>query len=359
MVLGSVFLGVSVALQAAEPPQLNVYNWTDYITPEVLAQFTEETGIVVNYQTYESNEELSAALADASVALDLVGPSAEVLSEHLKAGRLQPLDRSQLTRFPNLDTTLLEKTAFYDPGNQYALPYLWGTVGIGYNMQALADRGVSAKDLATWGSFFDPQVMQKFSDCGINLLDSPDDIFDVGLKFLGLDPSSSKSVDQYKVGNLLAKIRPYVTSFDSSGYIDRLASGDVCITLAWSGDVALARDRAEAIGSSVRLEYVIPSEGTALWIDTLAIPARAKHPRNAHLFLNFLLRPEVIAAVSNYAQYANANASATPLVDASLRSNPSIYMSSEALAKTWLATPFEASAANVRAKLWQRLVARE
>ncbi|MBU3070947.1 extracellular solute-binding protein [Aestuariicella sp. G3-2] len=353
----AVFLSaMGLMAHADEAPVLNVYNWTDYITDEVLQQFERETGIEVNYQTYESNEELNRKLASSSGELDIIGPSGEFLPMHARKGALLPLDFSRLPNMNNLDKNLLEKLAVYDPDNQYAIPYLWGSVGIGYNVDKIRSQLGSEEALATWGSFFDPAFMAQFSDCGINLLGSQEDIFDISLKYLGYDPNSQKRANQYQVANLLAKIRPYISSFDSSDYIDQLASGDVCVTLAWSGDVDLARERAKELNSNVKLNYVIPQEGTALWVDTLAISANAKHPQNAHKFLNFLMRPDVIAKVSNYARYANANEQATSLVDERMTSDPNIYMPPEKISHTWMSYAQDAEILELREKLWSRLV---
>ncbi len=349
-------IAVMVSPLRAEEPVLNVYNWTDYITDELLQQFERETGIKVNYQTYESNEELNRKLASASADLDVIGPSGEFLPMHLQRGALMPLKQEWLPNLQHLDPALQEKMATYDPQNRHAIPYLWGSVGIGYNVNQIVNQLGDDRALATWDSFFDPEFMAQFADCGINLLGSQEDIFDISLKYLGYDPKSDKKAHQYQVANLLAKIRPFISSFDSSDYIDDLATGKICVTLAWSGDVDFARERAAELNSKVKLKYVIPSEGTALWIDTLAIPAQAAHPQNAHKFLNFLMRPEVIAQVSNYARYANANSAATPMVDSAMRNDPNIYMQADTINNTWLSNTPSREILDSRERLWQRLV---
>ncbi|GAB3099335.1 extracellular solute-binding protein [Aestuariicella hydrocarbonica] len=346
----------TVWVQADEPPILNVYNWTDYITDDVLDQFERETGIKVNYHTYESNDELNRAIASNSTEMDVIGPSGEFLPFHEEKGSLLRLDKSLLPNLANLEPTLQDKMSTYDPGNQYAIPYLWGSVGIGYNVKKIRAKLGDETALATWGSFFDPEFMAQFANCGINLLGSQEDIFDISLKYLGYDPQQHKRAYHYQVANLLAKIRPYISSFDSSDYIDDLASGKICVTLAWSGDVDLARERARELNSKVELKYVTPNEGTALWIDTMAISAKAKHPGNAHQFLNFLMRPDVIADISNYARYANANQKATALVDASMRNDPNIYMSDANMENTWLSYTPDKETLELREKIWSRLV---
>jgi putrescine transport system substrate-binding protein len=318
---------------AAEEPVLNIYNWSDYIAEDTLANFTKETGIKVNYDTFDSNEVLEAKLVAGNTGFDLVVPSLTFLARQIQAGVFQPLDKSKLTNYGNVDPEIMALIAKNDPGNTYAVNYLWGTTGIGYNVKKI--REILGPDAPTdsWALFFDPKNLSKLKQCGVYVLDTPSEVLPLALNYLGEDPNSFDEAVIRKGEALMKSIRPYITQFHSSEYINALANGDACIAIGWSGDVFQARDRAEEAGKGVEIAYVIPKEGAAVWFDMMAIPKDAKHPDNAHKFINYLLRPDVMAGISNYVAYANANKASLPMVDQALKDNPGVYPTPEASKK--------------------------
>ena len=272
----------------------------------------------------DSNEVLEAKLLAGNTGYDIVVPSASFVARQIQAGVFQPLDKSKLSNYSNLDPEIMKALDGYDPGNQYIIPWMWGTTGIGYNVQKIKERMPEAP-LDSWGMIFKPEVVSKFADCGVTTLDAPAEVFPTALRYLGLPTSSQKEGDLKKVEELVMPVRPHIKYFHSSQYINDLANGEICLVLGWSGDVFIARDRAEEAGKGVEIGYTIPKEGALIWFDTMAIPKEAPHPQNAHLFLNYILQPEVIAAVSNYVNYANGNAAATQFVSDEVKNDPSIY----------------------------------
>ena len=310
---------------ASEEKILHVYNWNDYIAKDTIANFEKETGIKVVYDVFDSNEVLEAKLFSGNTGFDLVVPSSDYLGRQLNAGIFQKLDKSQLSNLGNLDPAVLKLLQEKDPDNAHAIPYLGGTTGIGYNVDKVA--AVMGKDfqMNSWDAVFKPENLAKLHQCGVAFLNSPTDLFTVALRYLGRNPNSQDPQDYKEASAMLAKLRPYITYFNSSQYINDLANGDICVAIGWSGDVMQAASRAQESGNQVHVNYVIPREGSDVFYDMLVIPSDARHPGNAHAFINYLLRPEVIAKITNYVSYANANAAATTLVDQSIRDNPNIY----------------------------------
>ena len=303
---------------------LNVYNWSDYIDPQVLQDFERETGIKVRYDVFDSNEVLETKLLTGHSGYDVVVPSAYFLERQVKAGVFRKLDKSQLPGLANLDPGIVAQAARHDPGNEHSVVYMWGTTGIGYDA-AKVKAIMPDAPVDSWQLIFDPAVIAKFKDCGVSMLDDPTDMVGTALLYLGKDPNSESAADLEAAEELLLQIRPYLRTIHSSQYIDQLANGELCVVVGYSGDVLQARDRAAEAGKPIDIAYSIPREGALLWFDTLAIPADAEHPENAHKFIDYLLRPAVAAANSNFVSYANANAAATPLVDVELRNDPGIY----------------------------------
>jgi putrescine transport system substrate-binding protein len=312
------------AAPAAEEPVLNVYNWSDYIAEDTIANFTKETGITVTYDEMDSNETLESKILAGDTGYDIVVPSSSFLGRQIVAGAYRELDKGQLPNWANLDPSLLAKLTDVDPGNAHAVPYLWGTTGIGYNIDAIRKRFGNTDVVNSWDLVFKPENLAKLKDCGVTFLDAPSEIIPTTLHALGEDPNSFDMAVIDKAAAKLEELRPYITNFHSSEYIDALASGNVCLVVGWSGDIIQAKARAEEAGNGVHIGYSIPKEGTAMWFDMMAIPKTAKHPGNAHKFLDFLMRPDVIAGVSNYVSYPNANAASTPQVDASITGDPMI-----------------------------------
>jgi putrescine transport system substrate-binding protein len=284
---------------------LNIYNWSDYIDPSVIAAFEKEYGIKVNYDVFDSDEVLATKLLTGHTNYDVVVPGGAISEREIKAGVFQKLDKAQLGNLKNIDPEAALGMAVYDPGNQYTVTYTWlTTTGIGYNISKIKARMPDAP-LNSWRMFYDPTVLARFRDCGVSVLDSPVNLLSTVLIFLGKDPNSESPEDLKAVEQVLLSIRPYVRYVDTARYINDLANGETCLALGWSGDIDQARERAKEAGNGVEIAYSIPSEGTLNIFGALAIPADAPHPRNAHLFINYLLRPDVAANNSNAIKYAN------------------------------------------------------
>ncbi len=311
---------------------LNVYNWSDYIDPTVIDDFQKETGISVKYDVFDSNEVLETKLLAGRTGYDIVVPSASFLERQIKAGVFQKLDKSRLPNLKNLDTDITQRVALHDPGNEHSVNYLWGTSGVGYNeakvLAAMPDAPVDS-----FAMFYDPKVVAKFKDCGVTLLDAPSEVVGTVLIYLGKDANSESPDDLAAAEKVLTSIRPYIKYINSSKYIEDLANGEICLALGWSGDVLQARDRAVEAGNGITIKYRIPKEGAVMFFDMLAIPADAKHVKNAHLFIDYLMRPDVAAKNSNFVNYANSNAASFSLINEDIRNDPGIYPSDATKAK--------------------------
>lgn len=303
---------------------LHVYNWSDYIDPGVITDFEKATGIRVTYDVFDSNEVLETRLLAGSTGYDVVVPSASFLERQVKAGVFRPLDKSKLPNLKNLDPAILERVAQHDPGNAYAVPYMWGTSGLGYDAAAVRER-LPGATLDSWRDFFDPTVLAKFADCGVSVLDAPSEVVGNVLIFLGRNANSEAPEDLQAAEQVLARIRPSVRYVNSSRYIEDLANGEICLALGWSGDVLQARDRAREAGKGIAIEYRIPKEGAMMFFDVLAIPRDARHPDEAHLFIDYLLRPDVAARDSAAVRYASGNLAAAALEKDDLRTEPAIH----------------------------------
>jgi putrescine transport system substrate-binding protein len=303
---------------------LRIYNWSDYIDPALLAQFTKETGIKVVYDTFDSNEVLETKMLQGQTGYDLVVPSNHNLPRYIQAGAIRPLDKARLPGLANLSPDVMAHMAAFDPGAKYAVPYMQGTIGIGYNIDALQKR-LPGQTVDSWQVVFDPANLAKLKDCGVYFLDAAEDMYAVALNALGKDPNSTNPADYDAATAMLLKARPYVRKFHSSEYINALAAGDICVAIGYSGDVLQAKARAAEAKNGVRIGYAVPKEGSQVWYDLFTIPADAPNPDAAHSFIAFMLRPAVIAQASNHIRYANANAAATPLVDPAIRNDPAAY----------------------------------
>src|SRR4249919_3623284 len=308
----------------AEEAVLNIYNWSDYIAPTTIAKFEKETGIKVTYDEMDSNETLESKILAGDTGYDIVVPSSSFLGRQIKAGAYQKLDRSQLSNWKNLDTGLMAKLTDVDPGNAYAVPYLWGTTGIGYNIDKVKAAFGTTDVVNSWDLVFKPENIAKLKSCGVTFLDAGSEIIPSTLHAIGENPNSfdMKVID--KAAAALEAIRPSISNFHSSEYIEALASGNACLVVGWSGDVIQAKARAEEAKNGVHIGYSIPKEGAAMWFDMLAIPKTAKHPGNAHKFINFIMRPDIIAEISNFVSYPNPNAASQSLVDKKITDDPMI-----------------------------------
>lgn len=317
---------------------VNLYNWSDYRAPDTLDNFTKATGIKVVEANYDSNEMLEGKLVAGHSGFDVVVPSGFFLQHQIPIGLYMKLDKSKLPNLKNMDPAIMKATEAFDPGNQYAVDYMWGTTALGYNADkvkaALPDAPVNS-----WDLLFKPENAAKLKDCGITVLDAPSEVIAIALNYLGLDPNSEKPEDLDKAEKLLQSIKPYVRKFDSSGYIDDLANGDACLSIGYSGDVYIAKSRAEDAKKGVNVRYVIPKEGTIEWFDMLAIPADAPHPDNAHKFINYIMEAQVTADISNNVFYANGNKAAFELTDKAITGDPNIYPPADIAAKL---TPLKA-----------------
>ena len=309
---------------AAEEKGLNVYNWADYVAATTIRDFEDRTGIKVNYDTYDSNEVLETKLLTGRTSYDVVFPSAVWFERQVKAGVFLELDKSRLPNLAKLDPDIMQRLANYDPGNRHGIDYMWGTIGLGYNPK-LVQKALGTDKLDSWGAVFDPAVASRLATCGIALVDSPEDVSVAAKIYLGRDPNSESQEDLAAVEDLLMAIRPYVRYFQTSQLVNDLASGEICVAFFWNGDARQAQARGAAAQPPVQVSYALPREGSGAWFDAVAIPADAPHPQNAHAFLNYLMEPEVIAAISNEMGYANGNAASLPYVNADLRNDPAVY----------------------------------
>jgi len=322
---------------SAQDQVVNVYNWSDYVGEGVLDDFTKETGIKVVYDVYDTMEMMETKLLAGGSGYDVIVPTDRNLSRLIQAGVLQKLDKSKIPNLEHQWKEIEKRLETYDPGLEYSTNYMWGTNGIGYNVDKINERMPDAP-VDSWDMIFDPAVVSRFADCGIQVLDSPDDMIPAALHYLGLDPDSKNVEDIQKAGDLLKSIRPHIQKFHSSEYINALANGDICLAVGYSGDVLQARDRAAEADNGVSVEYSIPKEGTMIWLDSFAVPADAPHPDNALAFINFMLKPEIAARNSNYVYYANGSKDSQPLVDEDVIDDPAIYPDEATINKLYTTT---------------------
>lgn len=332
---------------------LNVWNWSDYIEESLLEQFETETGIQVNYEVGDSNEMLETKLLAGRTGYDVVVPSASFLARQIQAGIFQKLDKSKLTNYGNLDPAIQTNLAALDPGNEYSVNYMWGTSGIAYIPERI-EAAMPNAPVDSFAMFYDPEVIKNFQNCGVTILDAPSEVVGTVLIYLGRDANSEKPEDLKAAEEVLMKIRPYIRTIESSAYIDHLANGERCLVLGWSGDVFQARDRAEEAGKDFTVAYNIPKEGAVQFFDQLAIPVDAAHVKNAHLFIDFLLRPDVAAKNTNYVAFANGNAASYDLLDEEIRNNPSIYPPADVAAKLVPDTPESPEFTRELTRTWTR-----
>jgi putrescine transport system substrate-binding protein len=307
---------------------LNVYNWSDYIAPDVVPAFAKEYGIKVNYDVFDSNEVLETKLLAGSTGYDVVVPSASFLERQIKAGVFQKLDKSLLGNLKNLDPDFVRLLDPFDPGLEHAVNYFWGTDGVGYNVDKVKALMPTAP-LDSFRMIYDPAVVRNFRDCGVTMLDAPDEIVGTVMVYLGRSPNTEKPEDLAAAEKVLMAIRPYIRYINSSKYIEDLANGETCLALGWSGDVGQAATRAREAGKGITIRYNIPKEGAIMFFDMLAIPADASHVKNAHLFINYLMRPEVAARNSSLIHYATSNAAAYALIDPVVYNDRGIYPAPE------------------------------
>ena len=340
--------------QAADENIVNVYNWSDYIDEEILADFETETGIKVVYDVFDSNDILETKLLAGGTGYDVVVPSASFLTRQIQAGVFQKLDMSKLDNYGNMWDVVNDQVARFGPLNEYSVNYMWGTTGIGYVEDKILERMPDAP-VDSLAMIFDPDVVSKFADCGIHVLDASDEIIPAALAYIGEDPNSKDKAVIAKAEAVLAAVRPYIQKFHSSEYINALANGDICLAVGWSGDVFQARDRADEAENGVTVVYSVPREGALMWFDQMAIPKDAPHADNAHAFINFIMRPEVIAKATNYVWYANGNKASQPMLEPDLLSDTSVYPSEEGMQALYIVTPYAPRVQRQVTRLWTKV----
>jgi putrescine transport system substrate-binding protein len=346
--------GGGAAHAGDEQPVLHVYNWADYIGSGTIAEFERTTGIKVEYDTYDSDETLEAKMMAGDSGYDVVSTSTDFFARQIKAGIYRPLDRARLPNWKNLDPHALVIEAAADPGNRYAMPYLHAVNGFAYNVDQIRarmpDAPVDSLDL-----IFKPAILARFADCGVSFLDSAEDVLQLALNYLHLDPNTQSAADYQRAETLLLAVRPYVKAFDSSEYMNGLINGEFCISMSWSADYSTSRARARAAGVDVHLVFTVPKEGANATDDALLIPADAPHPQNAHRFLNFMMEPRVIAAVTNEIHYGNDNRAADPYVDPQILHDPTIYPTAEVEARLYHAREVAPPLERIRTRTWTRI----
>lgn len=347
----SLFIPVTAQ---AEEKVLNFYNWPDYIDPAVIKAFEQETGIKVNYDVYDSNEVLEAKMMTSGSGYDVVVPAGSFLERQAKAGIYTQIDHSKLSNYDNLDKDLLSKIAEHDPDNQHNVPYTWGTVGLGYNIEMIKAR-IGDMPTNTLDLIFKPELAAKFADCGINILDSPAEVTSIALNYLGLDPNSEKKSDLKKASKLMKSVRPHIKQFASNKYIADLANGDICLALGYNGDIGQAQMRADEAGQNISLQYVIPKEGTLAWFDLMAIPKDAPHPEAAYQFINYLLKGESGAGISNYAYFAVPNLASEPFLLDEVKNDSSLYPSDEVKQRLFTQKAHSAKYDRLLSRAWTNL----
>lgn len=354
LLAAAVGMAVIASVQAEDKRILNVYHWSDYVAPNTISDFEKQTGIKVVFDVYDSNEVLEAKLLSGGSGYDIVVPSNPFLAKQIKAGVYQKLDRTQLPQWDNLNKDLLKTLEVSDPGNQYSVPYMWGSIGLGYNVDKVSAL-LGDQPIDSWDIIFKPENISKLHECGVAILDSPSEIIPTAMHYLGLPANSEKPENIKQAEELLLTIRPYVTYFHSSKYISDLASGNICMAVGYSGDVYQSKARAEEGQGNVKITYQIPKEGAGTFFDMVAIPADARHVTESHEFINYLLQPQVMADLTNYLQFPNGNEQATPLVDESIRNDPGIYPPAEVMSKLYTFPDLAAKTQRLITRSWTKI----
>jgi putrescine transport system substrate-binding protein len=327
-------LGMPSLSAASEDKVLNIYNWSDYIGDDTIKNFEKETGIKVHYDTFDSNETLHAKLVAGKTGYDIVVPSSNWAKIQLEGGLFMKLDKSKITTYKNLDPYVMKNLATMDPGNQYLVPWMWGITTVGINVDKVKEAlgNLPMPDNA-WDLLFKPEYISKLKSCGVSMLDSGDEVFPAAMRYLGKPADSTNPADYQDAARLLAKIRPYVTLFSSSGYINDLASGALCVSLGWNGDMSIAQRRAKEAKNGVNIQVLLPKTGALLFFDTMAIPVDAPHPENAYKWMSYIYRPDVNAGLVNKVFYANPVPSAAKYIKPDVLANKAVFMSPEDLAR--------------------------
>ncbi|CAB3889195.1 MULTISPECIES: polyamine ABC transporter substrate-binding protein [Achromobacter] len=353
--LGAVLVAAATSAAMAQNKVVNVYNWAEYTAPDTIPGFEKETGIKVRYDVYDSNDALQAKLLAGKSGYDVVVPSTHYASRQIEAGLFQKLDKSKIPNWKHLDPEVMALVATVDPGNEHAIPWGYGTNGLGYNVTKVKQIMGDDVDLASWDMIFKPENAAKLKECGISMLDEAAQVFPAVLKYLGKDPNSTNSADYQAAMEVLKKIRPYIRQFSSSGYIDELAVGDLCMVYGFSGDVMIARKRAQDAKKPYEVNYFIPKGGAPAWFDLMVIPKDAPHPEEAHAFINYIETPKVHAAITNTMFYPNANKEARQFVNKDVAENPMIYPPAEVSKTLYVIKALPLNISRLQNKLWSEL----
>ena len=348
-------LAVTTSAAAVTAAEVRVYNWSDYIDEELLTKFEEETGIDLIYDVFDSNEVLETKLLAGGSGYDVVVPTADFLQRQIQAGAFQKLDKSKLPNIENMWDVIEDRTAQYDPGNEYAINYMWGTTGLGVNVGKVTELLGEDAPIASMDLILDPANMEKLAECGVHFLDAPTEIIPLALKYIGEDPDSQDPDVIAKAEDVLMAVRPYIQKFHSSEYINALANGEICVAVGWSGDVLQARDRAAEADNGVEIAYNAFEEGSLMWFDQMAIPVDAPNPDAAHTFLNFIMDAQNMAAASNYVYYANGNKASQEFLVEDVIDDPAIYPSAETLENLYTVSPYDPKVQRVVTRMWTKV----
>ncbi len=351
---GATLLATAVQAQTTEqkPRELRVYNWADYMLPEVPKAFQEKSGIQLTWDVFDTNESLEAKLLTGNSGYDLVVPSNTFLDTQIKAGVFQKLDKSKLPNWQNLDPKLLELIRTNDPDNLYAVPYMYGTTLIGFNPDKVKAALGEDAPVNSWDLIFDEQYVSKLAQCGVTMLDSPSEILPIALHYLGLDPNSSNPADYDKANALMLKIRPHIRYFHSAKYMTDIANGEICVAIGYSGSFYQFANRAKEAGNGVVVDWRLPKEGAPLWYDSFVIPQSAKNVDEAHEFLDNLLRPDVVAPISDFLGYPNPNQAGMQLVSSEIRDNPGLTPTADAQKTLYVLQPLPRAIERIRTRIW-------
>lgn len=346
---------LALVASASVADEVRVYNWSDYIDESLLEKFEADTGLELIYDVFDSNEVLETKMLAGGSGYDVVVPSGTFLQRQISAGAFQKLDASKLPNLENMWDVVEARTEQYDPENSYSINYMWGTTGIGANLGKVQEVLGPDAPIGSLSLLFDPASMEKLAECGVHFLDAPAEMIPAALKYIGEDPDSKDPEVIAKAEAVFQAVRPYIQKFHSSEYINALANGDICVAFGWSGDILQARDRAAEAENGVEIVYNAPSEGALMWFDQMAIPTDAPNPDGAHVFLNWIMDPENIAAASNYVYYANGNSASKPLLVDDVINDTAIYPDQATLDNLFTTTPYPAKVQRVVTRLWTRI----
>ncbi len=353
--LAAALLALAGCSKPTQPERVvSVLNWADFIGKHTIADFERDTAIKVDYDIMDSDQALEAKILAGGSGYDVVETSTLMFSRQIKAGAYRKLDKSLLPNLKNLDPEILALYARFDPGNEHAVPYLHSLNGFAYDVDKIRERMPNAP-VDSLDMLFKPDVVKRFADCGVTFLDSSRDVLQLAFVYLHLDPNTTRKEDFKAAEDLLMKVRPYIKNFDSSEYLNSLANGEYCVSMSWSSDYAISIARAKAAGLDVHLAFTVPKEGTNVDYSAFLIPADSTHVAEAYEFLNYILRPDVIAAITNDTHYGNDNIAANPLVEPEIRNDPTLYPTPEVRRRMFLSNEVSQATERVVTRTWTRI----